>query len=105
VRRDAKLTFDPVTKDLIQIDMPLGRERYQLKLDAGWVTECSVEDIKRLAGVRTAIFHLYSGLWPNVRGIDQQPISDHRPSDRVLHLWPDLTKSGADPAVAPSPAL
>ena len=38
MRRDAKLTFDPVTKDLIQIDMPLGRERYQLKLDAGWVT-------------------------------------------------------------------
>lgn len=63
VKKDAKPTFDPVTKDLIQIDMPLGSERYRLKLDAGWVTECSVEDVKRLAGVRPTIFHLYGGTW------------------------------------------
>ena len=71
VRRDAKLTFDPVTKDLIQIDMPLGRERYQLKLDAGWVTECSVEGIKRFAGVRTTIFHLYGGAWVGREAVHQ----------------------------------
>ena len=44
VKRDAKLTFDPVTKDLIQIDMPSYGEHVRLMLDQGWVVQCTVED-------------------------------------------------------------
>jgi hypothetical protein len=50
VKRDVKMIFDPVTKDLIQIDMPLytGSEHTRLTLSEGWITEASVEDVKLL---------------------------------------------------------
>src|SRR5215510_16228112 len=50
VKRDVKMTFDPVTKDLIQIDMPLytGSEHTRLTFKNGWTTEASVEDVKLL---------------------------------------------------------
>jgi hypothetical protein len=65
VKRDVKLTFDPVTKDLIQIDMPLytGSEHTRLTLHDGWITEASVEDVKLLPGVRKTIFRLSGGAW------------------------------------------
>ena len=65
VKRDVKMTFDPVTKDLIQIDMPLysGSEHTRLTLQDGWITEASVEDVKLLPGVRKTIFHLSGGAW------------------------------------------
>src|SRR5262245_1470197 len=52
VKRDVKTTFDPVTKELIQIDMPLytGSEHTRLTLQNGWITEASVEDVKLLPG-------------------------------------------------------
>jgi len=53
VKRDVKLTFDPVTKELIQVVMPFASktEVMTLKVDKGWVTEASVEDLKLLPGV------------------------------------------------------
>jgi hypothetical protein len=65
VKRDVKLTYDPVTKDLIQIDMPFDTryERTRMTLSQGWVTEASVEDVKLLPGVRRTMFRLEGGTW------------------------------------------
>ena len=47
VKKDVKLTFDPVTKDLIKVIMPFESktEVMTMTLDKGWVTEASVEDV------------------------------------------------------------
>jgi hypothetical protein len=65
VKRDVKLTFDPVTKDLIQIDMPFATksEHTRLTLSQGWITEASVEDVTLLPGVRRTMFRLEGGTW------------------------------------------
>jgi hypothetical protein len=65
VKRDVKLTFDPVTKDLIQIDMPYATksEHTRLTLSQGWITEASVEDVRLLPGVRRTMFRLEGGTW------------------------------------------
>src|SRR5262245_8625936 len=65
IKRDVKLTFDPVTKELIQIDLPLytASEHTRLTLSQGWITEASVEDVKLLPGVRRTIFRLEGGAW------------------------------------------
>src|SRR5215510_140460 len=65
IKRDVKLTFDPVTKELIQIDLPLytASEHTRLTLSQGWITEASVEDVKLLPGVRRTIFRLEGGEW------------------------------------------
>jgi hypothetical protein len=65
VKRDVKMTFDPVTRELIQIDMPLytASEHTRLTLNQGWITEASVEDVKLLPGVRRTIFRLAGGAW------------------------------------------
>jgi hypothetical protein len=44
VKRDVKMIFDPVTKELIQIIMPFmtKTEVMTLTVDNGWVTEASV---------------------------------------------------------------
>jgi hypothetical protein len=76
VKKDVKMVFDPVTKDLIQVDMPLytASEHTRMKLKNGWVTETSVEDVKLLPGVWKTIFRLEGGDWVtheivnNVRG-------------------------------------
>jgi hypothetical protein len=46
VKRDVKMIFDPVTKELVQIVMPFmtKTEVMTLTVDKGWVTEASVED-------------------------------------------------------------
>ena len=53
VKRDVKMIFDPVTKELIQIVMPFmsKTEVMTLTVDKGWVTRASVEDVKLLPGV------------------------------------------------------
>jgi predicted phosphohydrolase len=65
VKKDVKLIFDPATKELIRIIMPFmtKTEVMTLKVDKGWVTEASVEDVKLLPGVHRTIFRLEGGDW------------------------------------------
>jgi hypothetical protein len=65
VRRDVRLTYDPATNELVQIVMPFETksEVTTLKVDKGWVTEASVEDVKLLPGVHRTMFRLHGGEW------------------------------------------
>ena len=65
VKKDVKLTFDPVTKELIKVVMPFESrsEVMTLTVDKGWVTEASVEDVKLLPGVHRTMFRLSGGDW------------------------------------------
>lgn len=65
VKRDVRLTFDPVTNELIQVVMPFASksEVMTLTVDKGWVTEASVEDTKLLPGVHRTMFRLQGGEW------------------------------------------
>jgi hypothetical protein len=65
VKRDVKVTFDPVTHELIQVVMPFESksEVMTLTVDKGWVTEASVEDVKLLPGVHRTMFRLQGGDW------------------------------------------
>src|SRR6478672_5168111 len=65
VKKDVKTIFDPVTKELIKIIMPFmsKTEVMTLKVDKGWVTEASVEDVKLLPGVHRTMFRLQGGEW------------------------------------------
>ena len=58
VQKDVKMTFDPVTKELIQLVMPFmtKSEVTTLKVNKGWVTEATVEDVKLLPGVHRTMF-------------------------------------------------
>ena len=60
VKRDGKMIFDPVTKELVKVVMPFESktEVMTLTLDKGWVTEASVEDVKLLPGVHRTTFRL-----------------------------------------------
>jgi hypothetical protein len=63
VEKDVKLTYDPATKELVQMVMPFdtAHEVTTLRLDKGWVTEASVEDVKLLPGVHRVMFRLQGG--------------------------------------------
>src|SRR4029450_12103705 len=65
VKKDVKMIFDPVTKELIKIIMPFmtKTEVMTLTVDKGWVTEASVEDVKLLPGVHRTMFRLQGGDW------------------------------------------
>jgi hypothetical protein len=65
VKKDVKLTYDPVTKELVQMVMPFdtASEVTTLTVDKGWVTEASVEDVKLMPGVRHTMFRLQGGDW------------------------------------------
>jgi hypothetical protein len=65
VKKDCKLIYDPETKELVQIVMPFmtASQVTTLKVDKGWVTEASVEDIKLLPGVSRTMFRLEGGDW------------------------------------------
>jgi len=65
VQKYVKLTYDPETKELVQLVMPFATasEVATLKLDKGWVTEASVEDTKLLPGVSRTMFRLQGGDW------------------------------------------
>jgi hypothetical protein len=58
VARDMKMIFDPLTKELIKVVMPIATrtEVMTLTIDQRWVTEASVEDTKLLPGVNRTIF-------------------------------------------------
>jgi hypothetical protein len=65
VKRDVRMIFDPITKELIKVVMPFESrsEVMTLTLDKGWVTEASVEDVKLLPGVHRTMFRLQGGEW------------------------------------------
>jgi hypothetical protein len=65
VKKYVRLTFDPETKELLQVVMPFmtKTEVMTLTVDKGWVTEASVEDIKLLPGVHRTMFRLQGGEW------------------------------------------
>jgi hypothetical protein len=65
VKRDVKMIFDPITKELVKVVMPFESksEVMTLTLDKGWVTEASVEDVKLLPGVHRTMFRLQGGEW------------------------------------------
>ena len=65
VKSKVKLTFDPATGDLLQVQMPFESksEVAYLTVDHGWVTEASVEDKRLLPGVRRTMFRLSGGDW------------------------------------------
>ena len=65
VKKYVRMTFDPDTKELIQVVMPFMTETevMTLTVDKGWVTEASVEDIKLLPGVHRTMFRLQGGEW------------------------------------------
>jgi len=65
VKRDVKMIFDPVTKELIRVVMPFmsRTEVMTLTVDQGWVTRATVEDVKLLPGVHRDMFQLAGGDW------------------------------------------
>ena len=65
VDKYVKLTYDPSNGELIQIVMPFmtASEVTTLRVDKGWVTEASVEDVKLLPGVSRTMFRLDGGDW------------------------------------------
>src|SRR6476660_8673375 len=73
VKRDVKMIFDPVTKELIRVVMPFmsRTEVMTLAVDQGWVTRATVEDVKLLPGVHRDMFQLAGGDWVS-REIVQQ---------------------------------
>jgi hypothetical protein len=73
LKKDVKLIFDPVTKDLLQIDMPNYGEHIRLTLDQGWVVEATVEDKNLLPGVDRTMFRLAGGTWVAREGVFDGP--------------------------------
>ena len=65
VKRDVRMIFDPVTKELVQVIMPFmsKSEVMTLTVDQGWVTRATVEDVKLLPGVHREMFQLQGGDW------------------------------------------
>ena len=65
VRKYVKLIYDPAIDELVEVVMPFETksEVTYLKIDKGWVTEASVEDVKLLPGVRRTMFRLHGGEW------------------------------------------
>jgi len=65
VSKHVKLTYDPATKELVQMVMPFmtASEVTTLSVDKGWVTAASVEDVKLLPGVHRTMFRLEGGDW------------------------------------------
>jgi hypothetical protein len=65
VKKTVKLTYDPNSKELVQMIMPFmtASQVTTLKFDKGWVTEASVEDIKLLPGVSFTMYRAAGGEW------------------------------------------
>ena len=65
MQKYVKLTYDPDTKELVQMIMPFvtASEVTTLKFDKGWVTEASVEDVKLLPGVHRTMYRPEGGEW------------------------------------------
>jgi hypothetical protein len=75
VNKDVKFIYDPFTKDLVQMVMPFSSasEVTTLKMDKGWVTEASVEDVKLLPGVNRTMYRMEGGDW-----VSEQIVKDVR---------------------------
>jgi hypothetical protein len=65
VEKAVKLTYDPATKELVQVVMPFmsASQVTTLTFDKGWVTEASVEDVKLMPGVQHIMYRLEGGEW------------------------------------------
>jgi hypothetical protein len=65
VKKRVKLTFDPVSKELVHVHMPMPSksEVAYMTLDRGWVTEAAVENVKQLSGARLTIYRIAGGDW------------------------------------------
>src|SRR5690242_9753593 len=65
VKKDVKMIFDPVTKELIRVIMPFmsRTEVMTLTVDKNWVTRATVEDVKLLPGVHRDMFQIAGGDW------------------------------------------
>jgi hypothetical protein len=102
VAKAVKLTYDPTSGELIQIVMPFmtKSEVTTLRVDQGWVTEASVEDVKLLPGVRRTMFRLQGGDWV-AREVAKAVKSGQ--ADFVLHTgdWVWWGKQGGKPSENP----
>jgi hypothetical protein len=102
VNKYVKLTYDPSNNELIQIVMPFmtASQVTTLKVDKGWVTEASVEDIKLLPGVSRTMFRLEGGDW-----VAREVVKDIRGGNaRFLLSTGDLVwwgKQGDKPSDSP----
>ena len=85
VQEDVKLTYDPTSKELVQMVMPYmtANEVATLKFDRGWVTEASVEDVKLLPGVSGTMYRAAGDEW-----VAREVVKGH---SQVLCCW----KNGA----------
>jgi hypothetical protein len=65
-QKDVKLVYDPANNnELAEAVMPFmtPSEVMTIKMDKGWATEASVEDVKLLPGVHRTMFRLEGGEW------------------------------------------
>jgi hypothetical protein len=102
VKKHVKLTYDPTSRELLQIVMPFmtASEVMTVRVDKGWVTEASVEDIKLLPGVRRTMFRIEGGQWVARGAVDEV----QRGKARFLINTGDLVwwgKQGASPSENP----
>jgi hypothetical protein len=103
VAKDVKLIYDPTSGELTQIVMPFmtKTEVTTLKLDKGWVTDASVEDVKLLPGVHRTMFRLHGGDWV-VREVVNAVKSGQ--ADFILHTgdWVWWGEQGSKPSEIPT---
>ena len=102
VAKDVKLIYDPKSGELTEIVMPFmtKSEVTTLKLDKGWVTDASVEDVKLLPGVHRTMFRLEGGEWV-VREVVKAVESGQ--ADFILHTgdWVWWGEQGNKPSENP----
>lgn len=65
IKKDSKITFDPDTGVLTQVEMPFlsKSEVARLSFDNGWVVEATVEDTKLAPGQRFTMYRNFGGEW------------------------------------------
>jgi hypothetical protein len=102
VQKHVKLTYDPTSRELLQIVMPFmtASEVMTVRVDQGWVTEASVEDVKLLPGVHRTMFRIEGGQWVAREAVKEV----QRGKARFLINTGDLVwwgKQGASPSENP----
>jgi len=102
VAKAVKLSYDPASGELVQIVMPFMTKSQvtTLKVDQGWVTEASVEDVKLMPGAHYTMFRLGGGEWV-ARELVKAVKSGQ--ADFVLHTgdWVWWGKQGSKPSENP----
>ena len=65
IQKATKFTYDPTTKQLVQIVMPFesSDQIMTMRVDQGWVTQALVENVKFQPGVQSTMFRLEGGDW------------------------------------------